>query len=253
MNSRASKATTTGNDTSVMTAVAREQLSRAGTSSIANVLLKHGFTNAYMLGVGRVGPVQSHMIGPAYTLRFIPSRPDIDSIANYNRSDNLHRRAVEECPSGAVLVIDAQGCTRAASAGDIMVARLKVRGVSGIVTDGGYRDTPKIGEIGLPAYQRRSAPPATPIAMRAVELNGPVGCAGVPAYPGDIIVGDDEGVVVIPQALVNQIAEEVDAVTRYEAFVEVQIARGRSIFGLFPPTAESQLEFEKWEAAGSPR
>ncbi len=232
---------------------AYQQLSRAGTSSIANALLKHGFTNCYMLGLQRVGATDAPMVGPAYTLRFIPSRPDIDSITNYSRDDNLHRRAVEECPPGAVLVIDAQSCTRAASAGDIMVARLKVRGVSGIVTDGGYRDTPRIGEIGLPAYQRLPAPPATPLAMHPVELNGPVGCAGVPVYPGDIVVGDNEGVVVIPRRLANQIAAEVDAITRYEAFVETQIAQGRSIFGLFPATSESQKEFQRWEAAGSPR
>jgi len=172
---------------------------------------------------------------------------------NYGRTDNLHRRAIEECPPGHVLVIDTGGSTEASSAGDLMAARLKKRGVSGLVTDGGFRDTPAIRRTGLPAYQQRAAPPATPIALHPVALNQPVGCAGVAVYPGDVLLGDGEGVVVIPRHLVDEIADEAVEAVEYEAFAEMQIALGRTIFEVFPATPESRQEYDVWVAAGRPQ
>lgn len=230
----------------------RERLSRVGTANVANALLKRGFRNVYLLGVAPLSPDQPRLVGPAYTLRFIPAREDVDSMANYGRNDNLHRRAIEECPAGAVLVIDAMGTTRSAAMGDLMAARLLSRGVAGVVTDGGYRDAPAIRRLGLPCYQQRSAPPATPIAMHPVELNGPVGCAGVAVYPGDVIVGDGEGVVAIPHALADEIAAEALDAAEYEEFAALHIAKGRPIFGLFPATPESREEYDRWVAAGRP-
>lgn len=230
----------------------RERLRRVGTANIANALLKRGFRNVYLLGVAPLAANQPQLVGPAYTLRFIPAREDLDSMANYSRNDNLHRRAIEECPQGAVLVIDAFGCTRAAAMGDMMAARLQVRGVAGVVTDGGYRDAPAIRQTGLPCYQQRSAPPATPIALHPIELNGPVGCAGVAIYPGDVIVGDGEGVVAIPRDLVDEIAIEALDAVEYEEFAAQNIALGRPILGLFPATAQSRAEYDQWVAAGRP-
>ena len=231
---------------------AREKLRKVGTANVANALLKRGFRNVYLLGLSPISAGQERMVGPAYTLRFMPAREDIDTMANYGRDDNLHRRAVEECPSGHVLVIDTGGCLKSAAAGDLMTLRMRQRQVAGVVTDGGFRDTPAIRETGLPAYQRQSAPPATPIAMHPVELNGPVGCAGVAIYPGDVLVGDAEGVVAIPRHLVEEIAEEALDAAEYEQFAEQHIARGRSIFGLFPATPESRKEYDGWVAAGRP-
>lgn len=230
----------------------RRKLARVGTANVANALLKRGFRNVYLLGVAPLSPEQPQLVGPAYTLRFMPAREDIDTMANYGRNDNLHRRAIEECPAGAVLVIDAMGMARSAAMGDLMAARLRARGVSGVVTDGGYRDAPAIRAIGLPCYQQRSAPPATPIAMHPIELNGPVGCAGVAVYPGDVIVGDGEGVVAIPRALAGEIADEAFDAVEYEEFAAAHIARGRSLFGLFPATPESRREYDKWVADGRP-
>jgi regulator of RNase E activity RraA len=230
----------------------RAKLMRVGTANVANALLKRGFRNVYLLGVQPLAAGQPQMVGPAYTLRFMPSREDLDSMANYARDDNMHRRAIEECPPGAVLVIDAFGNTSAASMGDMMAARLKVRGVAGAITDGGFRDAPAIRETGLPAYQRRSAPPATPIALHPIELDGPVGCAGVAIYPGDVIVGDGEGVVAIPRHLVDEVTDEALDAVEYEEFAAMNIARGRSILGLFPATADSRGEYERWRAAGRP-
>jgi regulator of RNase E activity RraA len=230
----------------------RDKLMRVGSANVANALLKRGLRKAYLLGVAPLAEGQQQMVGPAYTLRFIPSREDIDSMANYSRTDNLHRRAIEECPPGHVLVIDTNKSADASSAGDLMAARLVKRGVAGVVTDGGFRDTPAIRRTGLPAYQYRSAPPATPIAMHPIELNGAVGCAGVAVYPGDVLLGDGEGVVVIPRHMVDEVADEAVDAVEYEAFAELQIALGRTIFEVFPATAESRLEYERWVAAGRP-
>ncbi|WP_374663509.1 ribonuclease activity regulator RraA [Acinetobacter sp.] len=227
----------------------REKLMRVGTANIANVLLKHGFKNVMMHGIFPISPAQEQLVGPAYTLRFIPAREDLDNMANYSRDDNMHRRAIEECPAGAVLVIDAFGCTQASSMGDMMAARLKYRGVSGVVTDGGYRDSPAIHAVGLPCFQKHNAPPATPIALHPISLNEPVGCGGVAIYPGDIIVGDGDGIAVIPQALVDQVADEALDAFEYEEFAAMQIQQGRSIFGLFPATAESRQEYSTWKSA----
>ena len=230
----------------------RDKLMRVGTANIANALLKHGLRNTYLLGIAPLSLDQPQMVGPAFTLRFIPSREDVDSLANYSRSDNLHRRAIEECPPGHVLVIGTAGNVSASSAGDLMAGRLKKRGVAGVVTEGGYRDTVGIRRTGLPAYQYRTAPPATPIAMHPVELNCPIGCAGVAVYPDDVLVGDGEGVVVIPRHLVDEVADDAFAAVEYEAFAEMQIARGRTLFEVFPATAESRREYERWVADGRP-
>ncbi|MFC9517918.1 ribonuclease activity regulator RraA [Nocardiaceae bacterium NPDC056970] len=230
----------------------RAKLLQVGSANVANVLLRHGFRNVMMLGLAPLADGQRQLVGPAYTLRFMPAREDIDSMANYGREDNMHRRAIEECPPGAVLVIDAFGSLAASSMGDMMAARLRHRGVSGVVTDGGYRDSAAIHDTGLPCYQRRNAPPATPIALHPVALDEPIGCAGVAVYPGDVLVGDRDGVVVIPRHLVAEVADEALDAVQYEEFAALHIAHGRSIFGLFPATPDSRAEYDEWVAAGRP-
>lgn len=230
----------------------KDALIGSGTATIANVLLKHGLSNVYLLGISPLDRNQKPIVGPAYTLRFIPSREDIDTMKAYSSDRNIHRRAIEECPAGSVLVIDAMSSTLASSAGDMMAARLKVRGVEGIITDGGFRDSPGIIDSGLSAYHRRPAPPATPIALHPVDLNVPIGCAGVPVYPGDIIVADSEGVVVIPKHLVDEVAATAKANAEYEEYVQLRIQQGASIFGLFPATEQSLVEYKAWREAGKP-
>lgn len=230
----------------------RAKLLSVGSANVANVLLAHGFRNVMMLGLAPLTNGQEQLVGPAYTLRFIPAREDLDSMANYGRDDNKHRRAIEECPPGSVLVIDAFGSTAASSMGDMMAARLRHRGVSGVVTDGGYRDSAAIATTGLPCYQHRNAPPATPIALHPIALDEPVGCAGVAVYPGDVLVGDRDGVAVIPYHLVAEVADAALDAVEYEDFAARHIARGRSIFGLFPATPDSRAEYDTWVAAGRP-
>ena len=232
--------------------VTRQRLMRCGAANLSNALLRRGLRNAFLAGLSPVSPDQEPMVGPAFTLRFIPAREDIDSMDLYARDDGLHRRAIEECPTGAVLVMATGGDSRASAMGDMMALRLRMRGVSGAVTDGGFRDSPGIRDTGLPCFQRQSSGPPTPIALHPVEFNAPVGCAGVAIYPSDVIVGNGEGVVAIPRDLADEIAAEVADEADYEAFVGVQLRRGRAIFGLFPATAESRREYEAWLADGRP-
>lgn len=227
-------------------------LARCGAATLSNALLKRGFRNSFLLGLRAVAPGQPALIGPAWTVRFIPAREDKDSMELYARNDSLHRRAIEECDPGAVLVLATGGDARASSMGDMMALRLQTRGVAGAITDGGFRDAPGIRATGLPCYQAQESGPATPIWLHPVEFNTPVGFAGVAIYPGDIIVGNEEGVVAIPRHLVDEIAEECAGVADYEAFVAGHIRKGRSLFGLFPATPGSRAEYEAWVAAGRP-
>lgn len=241
-------------DTSVeaLSAATRSKLAGVGAATIANALLKRGLRNTMLLGLQPLSPDQPALVGQAFTVRMIPAREDLDSMALYARDDSLHRRAIEECPAGAVLVLAPGGDARASVMGDMMALRLRVRGVAGAITDGGFRDTPGIRSTGLPCFQRQASGPATPIHLHPVSFDEPVGVAGVAVYPGDVIVGDGEGVVCIPRHLADAVADEAADVTAYEAFAAAHIRRGRSIFGLFPATPDSRAEYERWVADGRP-
>jgi regulator of RNase E activity RraA len=227
----------------------RRLLAQIGIPTLANALLKRGLRNQVMQDVHLAVPGVPRMVGEAYTLRFIPAREDIDTMAAYASPQHKQRRAIEECPAGHVLVIDSRGDARAAAAGDLLIGRLKARGCAGIVTDGGYRDMAGVMAVGLPAFQRRPAPPASPIVHHPEDLDVAIGCGGVAVYPRDVIVGDIDGVVVIPAHLADEVAAEAYETMRYEEFAEAMIAAGRSIYGLFPPTPESRQEYDAWRLA----
>jgi regulator of RNase E activity RraA len=168
--------------------------------------------------------------------------------------DRAHpqRKAVEECPPGAVFVIDSRKDARAASAGSILVSRLMKRGVAGVVTDGGFRDSPEIAELGMPAYHHRPSAPTNLTLHQALDINVPIGCGDVAVWPGDVVVGDGEGVVVIPAHLADEIAAEAVEMTAFEDFVTEEVMKGRSILGLYPPTEEqSKVEFAAWRQANN--
>lgn len=226
----------------------RQRLMQVATSTLTTVLFRKGFRTRFIAGVAPVNPQAARFVGPAFTLRYIPAREDIDTMARYASAEHVQRRAIEECPEGAVLVISAGDDCRAASAGDIMISRLQQRGVVAAVTDGGFRDTPDICGLGFPAYQRQTAVPSSPITLHPADLNLAIGCGGVAVFPGDILVGDDEGVAVIPAEIANEVAAEAWTQTQYEEFVSEKVAAGRSIFGLFPAEAPALEEFKTWQA-----
>lgn len=228
---------------------AREKLKTISTATLTTVLLKRGFRNVFIAGIHKINPDAPRMVGPAYTLRYIPAREDLDHLGVFADRGHPQRRAVEECPEGAVLVMDSRKDPSAASAGNILVTRLWKRGVAGVVTDGGFRDTPEIAQLPFPAYHAAPSAPTNLIRHHALDLNQPIGCGDVAVYPGDILVGDNEGVVVIPAAIAEEVADEAFEQTVFEDFVEEQVRAGRSIFGIYPPSPEAEAEFAEWRKA----
>jgi regulator of RNase E activity RraA len=225
----------------------RDILLRVATSTLTGALYKRGFRNMFMQDVSPLRVEQARMVGLAFTMRFIPSREDKNGPGVPRAS--VQPRAMEECPPGYVLVIDSRGDARAASAGDLYIGRLKARGCAGIVTDGGLRDSEGILKTGLPAYSQRPTSPPSPIVHHPIDLGLPIGCGGVAVFPGDAIVGDCDGVVVVPFDIVDEIAAECAATTLYDEFAEEEVARGRPLAGLFPVAGdEAKRDFEVWKA-----
>lgn len=188
------------------------------------------------------------MVGPAFTLRLIPARPDLDTVASFSREDAVQRLALEQCPVGAVLVIDARGDLSAACAGDAYSNRLKIRGCAGLVTDGALRDVAAIAELDFAVFLQAPAAPPTFLAHHPVELNVPIGCGGVPVFPGDVVVGDSDGVVVIPLEVLDEVVEEAEEIVAYDEFVQSELAAGRSLIGLYPASPAARAEYRKWRA-----
>lgn len=227
----------------------RRKLAAVSTATLTTVLFKRGFRNVF-LALHPLGAEAPRMVGPAYTLRTIPAREDLDHLEVFKDPAHPQRKGVEECPPGAVFVIDSRGDARAASAGGILVARLMKRGVAGVVTDGGFRDSPDIARYSMPAYHSRPSAPTNLTLHEAIEINGPIGCGDAPVFPGDVIVGDAEGVVVIPAHMADGIAAEATEMTVFEDFVQEKVMEGRSILGLYPPIDErTRTDFAAWRQA----
>jgi regulator of RNase E activity RraA len=225
----------------------RAKLKSVAVATICTALFKRGLRNQFIQDVRPVSPKSETMVGGAFTLRYIPAREDLNPISVFQDRSHPQRKAVEECPPGAVLVIDSRRDPRAASAGSILVTRLMVRGVAGVVTDGGFRDSPEIAQLAIPAYHNRPSPPTNLTRHQAVDINVPIGCGDVAVFPGDIVVGDREGVVVIPSDIAGAIADEAVEMTAFEDFVTEEVLKGRSILGLYPATDEQvKADFLAW-------
>ncbi len=188
------------------------------TATLTTVLFKRGFRNTFIQGIHRLNPAAPAMVGPAYTMRYIPAREDLDHLGVFEGRSHPQRRGIEECPPGHVFVIDSRRNPAAASAGGILVTRLWKRGAAGIVTDGGFRDSPQIAAMPFPAYHAAPAAPTNLIRHHAVDLDVPIACGEVAVYPGDILVGDGEGVVVIPRHIAEEVAEEALRADRVRGF-----------------------------------
>src|SRR3954454_20752253 len=182
-----------------------ELLKQASTATISTQLLARGLRNTFLHSLKPL--TSTRLAGPAFTLRYIPAREDVDTLDVYRDYDHPQRKAIESVPPGHVLVMDCRGQGRAASAGGILATRLLVRGAAGLVTDGTLRDTPEIARLALPAYAQGASPLTTLAQHHAVDMQVPIGCAEVAVYPGDVMVGDAEGVVCIPAHLAEEIAQ----------------------------------------------
>jgi regulator of RNase E activity RraA len=230
----------------------RDNLKTVSTATLCTALFKRGLRNQFIQDVRPLNPNLGNMVGEAFTLRYIPAREDLNPISVFQDRSHPQRKAVEECPPGAVMVIDSRKDARAASAGGILVSRLMKRGVAGVVTDGGFRDSPEIATLEIPAYHNRPSAPTNLTLHQALDINVPIGCGDVPVWPGDVVVGDREGVVVIPAQMADEIAAEAVEMTAFEDFVAEEVLKGRSILGLYPATdPQSLTDFAAWRAANN--
>ncbi|WP_439150054.1 ribonuclease activity regulator RraA [Sulfitobacter sp.] len=227
----------------------KAKLKRISTASIATQLYKRGLRNQFIQGVSPVAPKAERMVGQAFTLRYIPAREDRNQLEVFRTEDHPQRVAVETCPVGHVLVMDARQDASAATAGSILITRMAVRGCAGVVSDGGFRDAQGIGELDMPAFHARPSAPTNLTKHEALDINIPIGCGGVAVFPGDVIVGDSDGVMVIPAHLADEIAEVCSGMEAFEDFVLEEVLAGTPIIGLYPCThEENQKKFEDWRA-----
>ena len=228
----------------------KRRLMGVSTATLCTALFKRGLRNQFIQDVRPLNAGLPNMVGPAFTMRYIPAREDLNPITVFQDRAHPQRKAVETCPEGAVFVIDSRKDPRAASAGSILVSRLMKRGVAGVVTDGGFRDSPEIARLPFPAYHNRPSAPTNLTLHQALDIDVPIGCGDVAVWPGDIVVGDAEGVIVIPAAIADEVAAEAVEMTAFEDFVSEKVMEGRSILGLYPPTEEaSRTEFAAWRQA----
>ena len=224
-----------------------EMLAHVSVATLATALFKRGLRNQVIQDVRPVRPKGRNMVGPAFTLRYIPAREDRNTLDVFRNPEHPQRHAVETCPPGHVLVMDSRKDARAASAGDILVTRLMARGCAGVVTDGGFRDAMDIAALDIPAYHSRPSSPTNLTLNEAIDINSPIACGDAAVFPGDIIVGDDDGVIVIPFHLADEIAAEATEMTAYEDFVKERVLAGETIVGLYPCTREENLSlFRDW-------
>src|SRR6516165_5800147 len=225
----------------------RNKLKTVSTATVATALFKRGFRIQCIQDAHPLSANQPTMVGEAFTLRYMPAREDLNKLDVFRDRAHPQRKAVEECPPGAVLVMDSRKDARAASAGGILVTRLMQRGVAGVVTDGGFRDSAEIATLAIPAFHQRPSAPTNLTLHQAIAINEPIGCGDAPVFPGDVILGDADGVIVIPAHLADEIADEAVEMTAFEDFVTEQVHKGRSILGLYPATDEQTLvEFAAW-------
>lgn len=213
-----------------------EMLRHVSVATLATALFKHGLRHQVIQDVRPLSPKGVNMVGPAFTLRYMPAREDRNELSVFRDPKHPQRHAVETCPAGSVLVMDSRRNANAASAGDILVTRLMVRGAAGVVTDGGFRDAMRIADLDMPAYHQRPSSPTNLTLHEAIELEVPIGCGEAPVFPGDIVVGDDDSVIVLPRHLATEVATKATEMTAYENEVIEKVRAGATIIGLYPRT-----------------
>lgn len=227
----------------------REVLSGVTTATLTTLLLKKGLRNVWLRGAKPLDPGQPRLVGPAFTLRFVPAREDLATPESWS-SPRSTRAAVEAMPEGCIAVVDAMGTTDAGIFGDILCARMRKRGVAALVTDGVVRDMAGVKATGLPVWCRGAAAPPSVAGLTFVNWQEPVACGGVAVFPDDIIVVDEDGAVVVPAALVEEIVKFAPEQERLEAWIMDEVARGAALPGLYPPNEANRARYEAARDAG---
>lgn len=220
-----------------------QALSTISTATITTVLLKKGLRNIWMRGTRPLRPGQPRLVGPAFTMRFVPAREDLATPASW-ASPRSTRAAIEDMPEGCIAVIDAMGITDAGIFGDILCARMQKRGVAALVTDGVVRDAAGVLETGLPVWCQGVAAPPSVAGLTFVNWQEPIGCGGVAVFPDDTIVVDTDGAVVIPAAMLEEVVATASEQEKLETWIMGEVQKGVPLLGLYPPNAETKARYE---------
>ncbi len=232
----------------------KRMLGRVSVATLSTRLFSRGLRNTFLHGLSPLGQYGENLVGEAFTLRYIPAREDVDVLSAFSDYDHPQRAAVEQAPPGSVLVMDCRGIDRSAASGEILMTRLQQRGVAGMVSDGSVRDAGPISRMGFPVYAKSRSAMINLSLHHAVDINVPIGCAGVPIYPGDVLVGDTDGVVCIPRNLVAEVAREAVEMEEVEEFLLSRIRGGAPLRGTYPPDENTlRLFHENGKVAGDSR
>jgi regulator of RNase E activity RraA len=223
----------------------RAALGYVSTATLTTQLMARGLRNTFLEGLNFVNPNRQRMVGEAFTMRCIPAREDLDVLSVFQDYDHPQRKAVESVPAGAVLVVDARQQTRAASLGHILATRLLQRGAAGIVTDGSIRDAEGFEALDMPTFSAGSSPTTNLAQHHVVDMQLPISCAEVAVYPGDIMVGDRDGVICIPRHLVEEVARDAVEQERLEEFILGQVENGKPLRGTYPPNEEMMEAYRR--------
>ncbi|MBB5045670.1 regulator of RNase E activity RraA [Rhodopseudomonas rhenobacensis] len=232
-----------------LTAEAKATLSRISTATITTVLLKKGLRNVWMRGARPLRPGQQRLVGEVFTLRFVPAREDLATPASWS-SPISTRTAIEAMPEGCIAVVDAMGVSDAGIFGDILCARMAKRNVAALITDGVVRDLEGVLGTGLPVWCNGAAAPPSVAGLTFVGWGEPIGCGGVAVFPGDVVVADQDGAVLIPQALLDQVLAEGEEQERMEGWIVNEVNAGAELPGLYPMNDATKARYAAWKAKG---
>ncbi|MFM2060316.1 MAG: hypothetical protein RLY71_4701 [Pseudomonadota bacterium] len=228
-----------------------EILSQVTTATLTTMLLKKGLRNVWIRGATPLRPGQPRLVARAFTLRFVPAREDLATPESWS-SPISTRAAIEAMPPGCIAVVDAMGVADAGIFGDILCARMAKKGIAALITDGVVRDVAGVLGTGLPVWCAGVAAPPSVAGLTFVDWQRPIGCGGVAVFPGDVIVVDDDGAVLIPAALLDEMLIVAPEQERLEAWIMSQVEQGAALPGLYPPNADNKARYEAWKAAQPP-
>ena len=220
-----------------------ETLSKVTTATLTTLLLKKGLRNVWMRGTRPIRTGQPRLVGPAFTLRFVPAREDLATPESWSKPIST-RGAIEAMPAGCIVVADARGVTDAGIFGDILCARMVKKGVAGLVTDGVVRDMAGVLGTGLPVWCQGAAAPPSVAGLTFVNWQEPIGCGGVAVFPDDVVVVDEDGAVLIPAALVEEMVATAPEQERMEGWIMDEVGKGVPLPGLYPMNAETKARYE---------
>lgn len=221
-------------------------LSAVTTATITTILLKKGLRNVWMRGTRPLRPGEQRRVGRAFTLRFVPAREDLATPESWS-SPKSTRAAIEDMPEGCIAVVDAMRITDAGIFGDILCARMQARGVTALVSDGVVRDIEGVLRSRLPVWCQGTAAPASVAGLTFVGWQEPIGCGGVAVFPNDVVVADDDGAVLIPQAMLDDVLADSVEQERLEGWIMSEVENGAALPGLYPPNADNQARYQAWK------